>query len=139
MYHFAPTRGGIEALGDGIDAPAAGAGAGAAGKRSLDAVGGQPWLAEAPVLILYTAVIERLQWRYRSPRAYRDLLIGLGHLSQTVLLLASAMNLGAVFATAVCDEDLERLIGIDGTSEVLLGVAALGHPDSDAADQPITW
>ena len=51
MYHFAPTRGGIEALGDGIEAlgPGAGAGAGAAGKRSLDAVGGQPWLAEAPV------------------------------------------------------------------------------------------
>ncbi|MFL5830023.1 MAG: SagB family peptide dehydrogenase [Solirubrobacteraceae bacterium] len=142
MYHFAPTRGGIEALADGDGARVAGTGAavtGAAGKRSLDAVGGQPWLAEAPVLILYTAVIERLQWRYRSPRAYRDLLIGLGHLSQTVLLLASAMNLGAVFATAVCDEDLERLIGIDGTSEILLGVAALGHPDSDAADQPITW
>jgi SagB-type dehydrogenase family enzyme len=135
VYHFSPTRGGIEDLGEGAGAGAAAA----AGKRNLDAVGGQPWLAEAPVLILYTAVIERLQWRYRSPRAYRDLLIGLGHLSQTVLLLASAMNLGAVFATAVCDEDLERLIGIDGTSEILLGVAAVGHPEADAADQPITW
>jgi SagB-type dehydrogenase family enzyme len=128
VYHFAPTRRGLEDLDRG-----------AAGKRTSSAVGGQPWLSEAPVLILYTAVIERLQWRYRSPRAYRDLLIGLGHLSQTVLLLATAMGLGAVFATAVCDEELELLLGIDGTSEILLGVAALGHPAEDAGDQPITW
>jgi SagB-type dehydrogenase family enzyme len=128
VYHFAPTRHGLEDLDRG-----------SADKRALSTVGGQPWLSEAPVLILYTAVIERLQWRYRSPRAYRDLLIGLGHVSQTVLLLASAMGLGAVFATAVCDEDIELLIGIDGTSEILLGVAALGHPAENADDQPITW
>jgi SagB-type dehydrogenase family enzyme len=127
-YHFAPTRGGLEDLDRG-----------ATDKRALSAVGGQPWLAHAPALILYTAVIERMQWRYRSPRAYRDLLIGLGHLNHTVLLLASAMGLGAVFATAVCDEDLELLIGIDGTSEILLGVTAIGHPDTTAADEPITW
>jgi SagB-type dehydrogenase family enzyme len=128
VYHFAPTRRGLEDLDRG-----------AGDERALSAVGGQPWLSDAPVLILYTGVIERLQWRYRSPRAYRDLLIGLGHLSQTVLLLASAMGLGAVFATAVCDEELELLIGIDDTSEILLGVAALGHPAADAGDEPITW
>jgi SagB-type dehydrogenase family enzyme len=128
VYHFAPTRRGLEDLDRGTT-----------DKRALSAVGGQPWLSQAPVLILYTAVIERLQWRYRSPRAYRDLLIGLGHLSQTVLLLATAMGLGAVFATAICDQDLELLIGIDGTSEILLGVAAVGHPAKDGGDQPITW
>jgi SagB-type dehydrogenase family enzyme len=127
-YHFAPTRGGLEELGRG-----------AGERRSLTAVGGQPWLAEAPALILFTAVIERLQWRYRSPRAYRDLLIGLGHLSQTALLLSSAMGLGAVFATAVCDEDLEQLIDIDPTAEILLGVTALGHPAENEDGEPITW
>jgi SagB-type dehydrogenase family enzyme len=133
VYHFAPTRGGLEDLQRGHPVSDYG------DSRPSHSLGGQPWLAKAPVLLVYTAVIERLQWRYRSPRSYRDLLIGLGHLSQTVLLLASAMGLGAVFATAVCDEDLERLIGIDGTSEILLGVAALGHPAEDAGDQPITW
>jgi SagB-type dehydrogenase family enzyme len=127
-YHFAPTRGGLEQLG------------GWAGEqRPLTALGGQPWLAEAPALILYTAVIERLQWRYRTPRAYRDLLIGLGHLSQTALLVSSAMGLGAVFATAVCDEDLEQLIGVDSTAEILLGVTALGRPAEETEGEPITW
>ena len=127
-YHFAPTRSGLEELGGG-----------AGEKRPLTALGGQPWLAEAPALVLYTAVIERLQWRYRTPRAYRDLLIGLGHLSQTVLLMSCAMGLGAVFATAVCDEDLEQLIGVDATAEILLGVTALGRPADGAEGQPITW
>jgi SagB-type dehydrogenase family enzyme len=127
LYHFAPTRGGLEELARDVE-----------GGRELDAVGRQPWLAEAPALILYTAVIERAQWRYRTSRAYRDILIGLGHLSQTVLLTACAMGLGAVFATAVCHEDLERLLGCDPMAEVLLGVAAVGRPD--LADKgPITW
>lgn len=116
VYHFAPTRGGLEDLGR----PPLGATASAA-------LGGQPWLADAPALILYTGVVQRAQWRYRSARAYRDVLIGFGHVSQTLLLTASAMGLGAVFATAVCDEDLERLVGADPVEEVLLGVAALGH------------
>jgi len=129
-YHFAPTRGGLEVLDRGVGQA-----------RSLPALGGQPWLAEAPALILFTAVIERLQWRYRSPRAYRDLLIGLGHVNQTALLLSSAMGLGAVFATAVCDEDLEQLIGVDPTAEIVLGVTALGHPaeEAEGLQKTITW
>jgi SagB-type dehydrogenase family enzyme len=117
IYHFAPTRGGLEELGPGMLREAA-----------MRALGGQPWLADAPAMILYTAVIERAQWRYETRRAYRDVLIGLGHVSQTVLLTATAMGLGAVFATAVCDEDLEQLIGCDPIDELVLGVAALGHP-----------
>ena len=117
LYHFAPTRGGLEDL---ARAPL--------GDAAASALGGQLWLADAPALILYTGVLERAQWRYRSARAYRDMLIGMGHLSQSVLLTASAMGLAAVFATAVCDEELERHLGCDGIDEVLLGVSALGRP-----------
>jgi len=117
VYHFAPTRGGLEDLGRGV-----------LGEAARETLGGQAWLADAPALLIYTAVIDRAQWRYGAGRAYRDVLIGLGHLSQTVLLTATAMGLGAVFATAVCDEELERHIGCDAAGEVVLGVAALGRP-----------
>ena len=120
IYHFAPTRGGLEALDRGV-----------LGKTAAPALGGQPWLASAPALIVYTAVIERAGWRYETSRAYRDVLIGVGHVSQTVLVTATAMGLGAVFATAVCDEDLELLIGCDPVEELVLGVAALGHPAAE--------
>jgi nitroreductase len=74
-------------------------------------------------------VIARSRWRYDSARAYRDLLIGLGHTSQTVLLTAAAMGLGAVFATAVRDERVEEILGCDPFEEIVLGVAALGWPE----------
>jgi SagB-type dehydrogenase family enzyme len=117
VYHFAPTRGGLEDLGREV-----------LGGNARETLGGQAWLADAPALLIYTAVIERSQWRYETGRAYRDVLIGLGHVSQTVLLTATAMGLGAVFATAVCDEELERHVGCDAVGEVVLGVAALGRP-----------
>ena len=128
VYHFAPTRGGLEDLGR----PPLGATAGAA-------LGGQPWLADAPALILYTGVVQRAQWRYRSARAYRDVLIGFGHVSQTLLLTASAMGLGAVFATAVCDEDLERLVGADPSGGSAPGRGGIGTFSSRAGAGGLTW
>ncbi|MGI5130361.1 SagB/ThcOx family dehydrogenase [Pseudonocardia sp. CA-107938] len=117
VYHFSPARGGLEAIGPSVDA-----------HRLVAALGGQPWLAAAPALLIYTAVVERVQWRYESRRAYRDVLIGMGHVSQTVLLTASAMGLGAVTATAVSDEALEELLGCDPVAEPVLGVTAIGVP-----------
>jgi SagB-type dehydrogenase family enzyme len=116
LYHFSPERSGLEDLGREASADEVRA-----------AVGGQPWLARAPALIIFTAVIERSSWRYETRRAYRDVLIGLGHVSQTVLLTATAMGLGAVFATALGDEALERLIDCDPVAEIPLGVTALGR------------
>jgi len=116
LYHLAPTRGGLEALGPPRDRDGL-----------LPALGGQPWLVDAPVLLVHTAVLARSQWRYDTARAYRDVVLGAGHLSQALLVAASAIGLGAVFATAVCDEELELLLGCD-PGEVVLGVTAVGWP-----------
>lgn len=116
VYHFDAADGALERVGD-RRSPA----------QLCAAVGDQPWLAAAPVLLVYTAVLARSQWRYRSNRAYRDVLLGLGHLSQNVLLTATALGLGALFATATRDEEVERLVGCDGTGEVALAVTALGR------------
>ena len=62
------------------------------------------------------------------PRGYRDVVLGLGHISQTILLLAAARGLGATFATAVRDDVIEAELGCDGISELVLGVHAIGHP-----------
>jgi SagB-type dehydrogenase family enzyme len=91
------------------------------------AYGDQEWPALSPVTLLHTAVIARNQWRYRTPRGYRDVLLGLGHVSQTILLAAGARGLGAAFATAIRDEVLERHLGCDGVEEIVLGATALGY------------
>jgi SagB-type dehydrogenase family enzyme len=116
LHHFSPRRSGLEQLGPPIP------------REQLEpALGGQPWLVDAPALLIYTAVLERTRWRYPTKRAYRDVLLGLGHVSQTVLLTASAMGLGAITATAVCDESLEALLGCDSAEEPVLAVTALGR------------
>lgn len=116
LHHYSPRRSGLEQLGPPIP------------RELLEpALGGQPWLVDAPVLLIYTAVLERTRWRYPTKRAYRDVLLGLGHVSQTVLLTASAMGLGAITATAVCDESLEALLGCDPAEEPVLAVTALGR------------
>jgi SagB-type dehydrogenase family enzyme len=112
LYHYAPNLNGLELI-DPLFA------------LTSHNLGGQPWLLECAALILFTSVIERSQWQYETCRAYRDLLIGLGHLSQTLQLAVSAMEYGSVFATAVCDEEIEQLMGLS-TGEVLLGTTAIG-------------
>ncbi len=113
LYHYTPNRNGLEFLDSSFS-------------LTLHNLGGQPWLTECAALILFTAVVERSQWHYETCRAYRDVLIGLGHLSQTLQLAVSAIGYKSVFATAVCDEEIEQLIGLD-VGEVLLGTAAIGH------------
>lgn len=122
IYHFAPSRSALELLGPPVDRT-----------ELTAAVGGQSWLVDAPALLIYTAVLERTRWRYPTLRAYRDVLIELGHVSQTVLLTATSMGLGAVTATAVCDEALERMLGVDPAAEPTLAVTAVGRPVEPAA------
>ncbi len=132
LYHYAPTRTGLENLGR------------VAAAGELEAIfAGQPALATAPVLVMHTAVIARTRWRYQSRRAYKDILIEAGHVSQTLLLATTAAGLGAVFMTAVCEEPLEGLLGCDSLAEIPIGVTALGHPATlghcatlDAGDVP---
>jgi SagB-type dehydrogenase family enzyme len=115
IYHFAPIGEQLEQLGSGAEPEQLGG-----------ALGGQQWLIDAAALLIYTGVVERSQWRYETSRAYRDVLLSLGHLSQTVQLLATGLGLGSLFATAVCDEDLETLLEIDPVQEAILGVTAIG-------------
>ena len=121
-YHYSALEGAFVPVGDErVDIDAA------------PAFGGQDWPAQSPVLLLHTAVVERNQWRYQVPRGYRDVLLGLGHVTQTVQLLAAARGLGAGLATAIRDDVLEAHLECDGMRELVLGVTALGHPAARTA------
>jgi hypothetical protein len=42
----------------------------------------------------------------------------------------TAAGLGPIFVTAMCEEPLERLVGIDKVAEIPVGLAAIGRPGS---------
>jgi SagB-type dehydrogenase family enzyme len=91
-------------------------------------VADQAWIGEAAAVVYYTAVLARSRWKYGAGRTYRIVLMDLGHLSQTVYLLATALGLGVGFSAAIRDEEIEKALGCDPDHEIPLGVTALGPP-----------
>lgn len=87
----------------------------------------QKWACDAPVVIFYTCVAYRAEWRY-SHMAHRVVLIDLGHVGQNLMLSASAMGLGsccmAAYAQGLCDDAL----GLDGYEEYTVYACSVGKP-----------
>jgi SagB-type dehydrogenase family enzyme len=90
------------------------------------ACGDQEWVADASALIFYTSVRARAAWKYEMGRALRALLLDVGHLSQTVYLLAAALGVRVTFTAALRDEMVEELLGCDPVQEIVLGTSVLG-------------
>lgn len=94
--------------------------------------GDQLYTDKSGVVFFYAAVIERQMWKYETARAYRGILMDLGHLSQTFYLVATWLGLGAFFTAAVRDEAVEESLQLDWTKEMVLGVSGLGTLASGA-------
>lgn len=86
----------------------------------------QWWYRDAAAVVLLTAVFERTRWRYKSPRAYRAVLIEAGHLCQTFCLAATWLKLAPFCSMAIADDATERELGIDGVDESVLYAAGVG-------------
>jgi SagB-type dehydrogenase family enzyme len=75
-----------------------------------------------------TAVVARTAWKYRIPRVYRAFLLDAGHLSQSFLLTATALGLGAFCIGIFRDGLIEEELNLDGISETVLFVVGVGQP-----------
>jgi len=95
-------------------------------------IGHQWWFAEAPFLVLMTAVFARPQWKYDYPRVYRAVLLEAGHLCQTFCLTATWLGLAPFCTIALADTRWEKLLGIDGVRESLIYAAGAGlRPENE--------
>lgn len=86
----------------------------------------QEFLGEANVVFILTAVFQRTRWKYQE-RAYRYVLLEAGHIGQNVYLAATSMGLGACAVGAFFDDDLNRLLEIDGVKEAVIYLLAVGR------------
>ena len=91
----------------------------------------QPWFRDAGALVLMSAVMPRVWWRYPHPRSYRAVLLEAGHACQTFCLAATWLRLAPFCTIALDDERIERDLGIDGTNEILLYAAGVGTRPAD--------
>jgi putative peptide maturation dehydrogenase len=92
------------------------------------AVCGQIYFAGAHVLLLLTARFARNHWKYRyHQRAYATMLLDVGHLSQTLYLVATELGLGAFVTAAINDAFVDEALGLDGCTEGTLAIAGCGR------------
>jgi SagB-type dehydrogenase family enzyme len=87
---------------------------------------GQEMLGRAQVCFILSAVFQRTRWRYRG-RTYRYVMLEAGHLGQNLYLAATSMGLGACAVGAFLDDNLNRLLGLDGREEAVVYVVTVGR------------
>lgn len=86
---------------------------------------GQDLLKNAAVVLVLTAIFQRSQWRYKD-RAYRYVLLDTGHVGQNIYLAATSLGLGPCGVGAFFDDDVNRLLGVDGKEEAVTYLVAVG-------------
>ena len=116
IYHFRPLTADLEFLKGGDYA-------GVLASAAL----GQELVADAQVTFIWSAVLERGKWKYRE-RAYRYIYIDAGHIAQNLYLAAEGLGLGACTIGAFFDDDVNRLIGVDGSEETVIYLGCVGWP-----------
>lgn len=78
------------------------------------------------IALVYTTMFERSMHRYRESRSYRVLHFDLGHLSQTVALVATALNRPHRHGYATHEKAVEHRFGLSGIKEACMGYTLLG-------------
>ncbi|OGQ96287.1 MAG: dehydrogenase [Deltaproteobacteria bacterium RIFOXYD12_FULL_57_12] len=98
---------------------------GAAGQAVAQASLGQAFLAEGAVIFIWSAVLRRNMSKY-GQRGLRYILLDAGHICQNLLLAAEALGLAACPVAAFFDDELNRLLSLDGEEESVVYLAAIG-------------
>lgn len=96
-------------------------------RRALaDAALGQTMVADAPAVVVVTAVFARTEGKY-GDRAARYVHLEAGHVAQNILLQAVAMDLGGVPVGAFSDPDVQQALNLPADHEPLY-LIPVGHP-----------
>ena len=115
VYHFAPAEFGLRRLRAGD-------------YRSVlvEATGGEPAIAHAPLTMVCTCTYWRNAWKYQA-RTYRHFGWDNGTLLANLLAVATALGLPAKVVCGFVDATVNRLLDVDSQREVAFSLVALGH------------
>jgi SagB-type dehydrogenase family enzyme len=100
---------------------------GAFGEKIAHAALEQEMCAEAPAVFVWTTIFNRSKWKYKQ-RAYRYVYLDAGHVAQNLALSATSIGLGSCQIGALFDDEINSIIGVDGTEESTIYLSVVGHP-----------
>jgi SagB-type dehydrogenase family enzyme len=90
---------------------------------------GQQFVKHSAATFVWTAVPYRMNWRY-GERGYRYLHLDAGHVCQNLYLSAASIQCGVCAIAAFDDDQMNRLLGIDGEEQFTIYVATVGKTDN---------
>jgi SagB-type dehydrogenase family enzyme len=93
--------------------------------RLVEATFGQRFCGTAAATLVWTAVPERMEWRY-AEASYKVIALDAGHACQNLYLACEAVGCGTCAVAAYDQEKLDRLMGIDGEDEFVVYLAPVG-------------
>src|SRR5438093_9552194 len=99
------------------------------------ASGQEPAVRHAPATVVCTSTYWRNAWKYQA-RTYRHCFWDAGTLLANLLALGAAAGLPLRLVLGFVDEEMNRLLDLDPTHEVTLGLVALGRGGAPPAPAP---
>jgi SagB-type dehydrogenase family enzyme len=84
------------------------------------------FIQDATAMILMSAVFRRTMFKYQE-RGYRFILLEAGHVAQNLCLVAGSLDIGVLPIGAFLDDELNRLLGLDGVNESVLYPLLIGR------------
>ena len=93
--------------------------------RLAEACFGQETVKTCATTFIWTAVVYRMTYRY-GERGYRYLHLDAGHVCQNLYLAAEDIGCGVCALAAFSDDDVNRLLGLDGESRFAIYLGTVG-------------
>ncbi|MDY6964821.1 MAG: SagB/ThcOx family dehydrogenase [Halobacteriota archaeon] len=88
---------------------------------------GQKMCRESAVVFVWTAIFYRSKWKYKQ-RAYRYIYLDCGHIAENLALASCSLGLGSCQIGALFDDEVNRILNVDGTEESVIYMSVVGHP-----------
>jgi SagB-type dehydrogenase family enzyme len=98
----------------------------------VDATAGEPAIASAPAVIVYTTTFWRNAWKYQS-RAYRHAFWDGGTIIANTLAVAAAEQIPARVVAGFVDAEVNQVIDVDTDREAAIALVAIGATPERAA------
>lgn len=99
------------------------------GAKMARAALGQAYPAKAAVTFVWTALPYRMEWRY-GLAAHKVIALDAGHVCQNLYLACETIGAGTCAIAAYDQDELDRLLRVDGKEEFAIYLAPVGKNNS---------
>jgi SagB-type dehydrogenase family enzyme len=94
-------------------------------EKLLKACLSQNFILTSSVIFIWVAVPYRMTWRYQE-RGYRYIFLDAGHVCQNLYLAAQEIGCGVCAIAAFDDDEVNKLLNLDGKEQTAIYLAAVG-------------